>query len=282
MSGRREHAAGPVVASASNPRFRALRELLRSARARRERGLSVLEGVHLVQAWSDRGSPVDELVLGESSRALASVQALLAAGECSATRVLLLDDHLFEQLGTMPSAAPVLAVVETPSPALPSIIGGDAVVLDRVQDPGNVGAIIRSAAAAGITHLLTTPQTAWCWSPKVLRAAMGGHFAMSIHESVSWDAVRGLATASGLPFAATVVRDGHSIYDVDLRPRCIWAFGNEGAGLDAGELGAEAWRLTIEHDPGVESLNVAAAAAICLFEQRRQRSSAASRPLPQP
>ncbi|MGE0311616.1 MAG: TrmH family RNA methyltransferase [Lautropia sp.] len=263
--------AGPVVASPYNPRLRAVRELLRSARARRERASSVLEGIHLVQAWIDHGSSVDELVLGEASLTLAPVQALLARGARSIRRVLLLDDRLFEQLGTMPSAAPVLAVVTTPSPTLPTRLDGDALLLDRVQDPGNVGAIIRSAAAAGVGHLLTTPQTAWCWSPKVLRAAMGGHFALSIHESVPWDAVRALANASGLPLAATVLRDGRPIHDADLRPRCLWVFGNEGAGVDPTMLATRDWRLTIEHGTGVESLNVAAAAAICLFEQRRQR-----------
>lgn len=263
-----------VVESGANPRYRAVRELLRSARARREQRSSVLEGLHLVQAWVDSGGAIKELVLGESSQGHSPVQALLRAGGSRPMQTLLLKDRLFEQLGTMPSPAPVLAVVSTPAPQFPTRIAGDAVLLDRVQDPGNVGAIIRSAAAAGVGHLLTTPHTAWCWSPKVLRAAMGGHFALAIHESVSWEAARRLANESGLVLAATVVLDAPSIHESDLREPCMWVFGNEGGGIDDAGLESRDWRLRIPQSDRVESLNVAAAAAICLFEQRRQRGSA--------
>jgi TrmH family RNA methyltransferase len=179
-----------------------------------------------------------------------------------------IQDRLFDTLGTMPSPAPVLALVATPQPALPDRLDQDTVVLDRVQDPGNVGAILRSAAAAGITRVMTTPETAWCWSPKVLRAAMGGHFALSIHESQPWTV---LARLLDIPVAGALAHGGRSLYQVDLRAPCVWVFGNEGEGL-APEIEQRLdWRLTIPQSSQVESLNVAAAAAVCLFEQRRQR-----------
>ena len=197
--------------------------------------------------------------------------ATLAAQACW----LVLDDRLFDQLDIMPSPSPMLAVVETPRPALPaSAPGHDLVILDRIQDPGNVGTILRTAAAAGIRTVLTTAGTAACWAPKVLRAGMGGHFVLDIHENIPRDQLK--ARVGALPLAGTVLQDGQSLYATDLRQPLAWVFGNEGEGIDP-ELQAQlGYRLTIPQDPGVESLNVAASAAVCLFEQRRQRLASAS------
>ena len=151
---------------------------------------------------------------------------------------------------------------------------GDVIVLDRVQDPGNVGTILRTAAAAGIRTVLTTAGTAACWAPKVLRAGMGGHFVLEIHENIPLEQLK--AQVGALPLAGTVLQDGQSLYATDLRRPLAWVFGNEGEGIDP-ELQAQlGCRLTIPQDPGVESLNVAASAAVCLFEQRRQRLASAS------
>lgn len=146
---------------------------------------------------------------------------------------------------------------------------GDIIVLDRVQDPGNVGAILRTAAAAGVRTLLTTPGTAACWAPKVLRAGMGGHFVMDIVENVAPDALQALVTH--LPLAGTVLQGGQSLYGTDLRSPLAWVFGNEGEGIAPALQKWLGLRLTIPQVAGVESLNVAASAAVCLFEQRRQR-----------
>lgn len=205
---------------------------------------------------------------GSDSDKAATARAMQAL---HAARWLVLDDRLFDSLDVLPSPSPVLALVPTPQPALPAAIGGeDVVVLDRVQDPGNVGAIIRTAAAAGIGCLITTPGTAACWAPKVLRAGMGGHFAMTLFESVPVDT---LLAHLQVPLVGTVVQPGRtvSLYEADLRPPVAWVFGNEGEGID-GQLQAQlAQGVTIPQTDGVESLNVAAAAAVCLFEQRRQR-----------
>ena len=188
---------------------------------------------------------------------------------------LVLDDRLFDQLDIMPSPSPLLAVVETPRLALPaSGPEHDLVVLDRIQDPGNVGTILRTAAAAGIRTVLTTAGTAACWAPKVLRAGMGGHFVLDIHENIPLDQLK--AQVGALPLAGTVLQDGQSLYATDLRRPLAWVFGNEGEGIDPALQAQLGCRLTIPQDPGVESLNVAASAAVCLFEQRRQRLASAS------
>ena len=184
---------------------------------------------------------------------------------------LILDDRLFGELDLLPSPSPVLAVVDIPQRALPARLGegGDIIVLDRVQDPGNVGAILRTAAAAGVQTLLTTPGTAACWAPKVLRAGMGGHFVLDIVENVTQDALQALA--AHLPLAGTVLQGGQSLYGTDLRSPLAWVFGNEGEGIAPALQERLGLRLTIPQAAGVESLNVAASAAVCLFEQRRQR-----------
>jgi TrmH family RNA methyltransferase len=139
---------------------------------------------------------------------------------------------------------------------------GSAVFLEGVQDAGNVGAIIRSAAAFGAGTLIVDRQCADPWSPKVLRAGMGGHFAIGILQV---DDLGAAIAAFGGRTICTVVHGGRPLRDADLSGRIAWAFGAEGAGLSAGILSRASERVTIPMAGG-ESLNVAAAAAICLYE----------------
>ncbi|MDO5057262.1 MAG: RNA methyltransferase [Lautropia sp.] len=271
------------ISSAANPRLRQLRGLLESARERRRQGQTVLDGWHLLEAWLHQGGAVQQLVLPRrtwlrldtpplmADRSEASSRAALDG--LATSRWLVLDDALFDALDILPSPVPVLALVDAPAPALPAQLDAhrDVVILDRVQDPGNVGAIIRTAAAAGIRTLLTTPGTAACWSPKVLRAGMGGHFVLAIHEGI---VPADLPALLRQPLAGTVLDGGQSLHAQDLRVPLAWVFGNEGEGIDPALQARLGLRLTIPQAAGVESLNVAAAAAVCLFEQRRQRLAA--------
>ncbi len=272
------------ISSSSNPKWRHLRELLESARERRRSGQTVLEGWHLLDAWLATGLPIRQLVIPQRTlQQLAGVPASdgddidESVEHSSPVQVaadahwLILDDRLFGELDLLPSPSPVLAVVDIPQRALPARLGegGDIIVLDRVQDPGNVGAILRTAAAAGVQTLLTTPGTAACWAPKVLRAGMGGHFVLDIVENVAPEALQALA--AHLPLAGTVLQGGQSLYGTDLRSPLAWVFGNEGEGIAPALQERLGLRLTIPQAAGVESLNVAASAAVCLFEQRRQR-----------
>ena len=256
-----------MIHSASNPRYRRLRALLDSARERRREAATVLEGIHLVDAWLSRHGAPQVVAVGRRGLADPAVGALLAR---AGGEPMVLADPLFDALGTMPSPVPVLAVVTLPACAALAA-GVDTVVLDRIQDPANVGAIIRTAAAAGIAQLVTLAGTASCWSPKALRAGMGGQFALSIIEGV--EAADALALIA-LPVAGTVVRGGTALHAADLRPPLAWVFGHEGEGLDRSIAARLDRRLTIPQSDAVESLNVAAAVAVCLFEQRRQRLDA--------
>ena len=256
------------LTSRDNATFRELAELAPSARERRRRGRSVLEGIHLCEAWLERfGSP---LIAAATEAALSHPEvAPLLARHLVAAHVL--SDELFAAVSTVQHGIGLVFVVDTPRPALPAAVAGDAVYLDRIQDPGNVGTLLRSCAAAGVTTVLTAPGTAWCWSPKVLRAGMGAHFHLAIHEGVTWQTLRARLAVEAVGTRATQAR---SLFETDLRPPMLWLLGNEGEGLSQ-EIAADVARwVRIPQAAGVESLNVAAAAAVCLFEQRRQRGGA--------
>ncbi|HYF60444.1 MAG TPA: RNA methyltransferase [Burkholderiaceae bacterium] len=257
------------ISSRDNPLYRELAELARSAKERRRLGRSVLEGVHLCEAWAERRGAPRLAVASESGARHPEVGPLLAAAGASP---VLLADELFESISTLQHGVGVAFVVDTPRPTLPARIGTDAVYLDRIQDPGNVGTLLRSCAAAGVDTVITAPGTAWCWSPKVLRAGMGAHFHLTIVEAVPWDAVR---ARLGVDAVGTRPDDAVALWEAPLGEPVLWVLGNEGEGVSE-EVAADVRRwVRIPQAPGVESLNVGAAAAVCLFEQRRQREAAA-------
>jgi len=141
------------------------------------------------------------------------------------------------------------------------------VVLDRVQDAGNVGSILRSAAAFGFRQVLALEGTASLWSPKVLRAGMGAHFALALIENRRPEALEVLT----LPLIGTSSHAEEDIVDAALEWPCAWLFGNEGAGASIAVQQRCARVVRIPQPGGEESLNVAAAAAICLWESARGR-----------
>ncbi|HZV67766.1 MAG TPA: RNA methyltransferase, partial [Telluria sp.] len=137
-------------------------------------------------------------------------------------------------------------------------------------DPGNVGSILRSAAAAGLKQVYCSAGTAFCWSPKVLRAAMGAHFVLDIYENVD---LAPLVRAARIPVLATSGYATDRLYDVDLRRPVAWLLGHEGQGVADDLLSLASHQVVIPHLGQVESLNVAACAAVCFFEQLRQNQA---------
>jgi TrmH family RNA methyltransferase len=144
----------------------------------------------------------------------------------------------------------------------------DAILLDGVQDPGNVGTLLRTAAAAGIKQALLSPGCASAWSPKVLRAGQGAHFALAIHEDV--DLAAFMANYSGTT-AVTCLDGATSLYEAKWQGSLAWIFGAEGQGVRPDLIAAALLRIRIPMPGAVESLNVGAAAAVCLFEMVRRR-----------
>lgn len=260
------------ITSADNARFKALLKLAHSSRERRQQGLSLLDGIHLIAAYRDHiGSPA-QLVVSSTGLEDAEIQALLHTLE--QCELLVLGDALFKQLSTVETPTGVLAAIRTPrAPEIPRDID-TCVMLEDIQDPGNLGSILRTTAAAGVEHVFLSKSSVHAWSPRVLRAGMGAHFMLRLHEQCDLPAV--MRAFSG-KVIATSQRAKKSIFDVDLSGKVALLFGSEGAGLSAALANAAYETVAIPMPGKVESLNVAAAAAVCLFERARQRLVKAER-----
>jgi len=254
-----------TITSTENPRFRSLLRLAQSARERRTAGRSLLDGTHLVATYAERmGSPV-EIALSPDGAENPEIGRLLE--QCGAARITVYSDALFRQLSSVATPTGIIAVVPTPKTDLPPTLDGPGVWLEDIQDPGNVGSILRSATAAGVTTVCLSKHSVHAWSPRVLRAGMGAHFGLRILEGVD---LQHLAKGYGGRIIATRMNADKTIYEADLAGNVALLFGNEGSGLSP-ELSALAHETVCIPMPGrTESLNVAAAAAVCLFERVRQ------------
>lgn len=259
-----------LISSRDNPEFKRLRQLIDSARARRTERLTVLDGAHLVRAALEH-SRTFSTVFASAGEREDEIKALLARLPEASLR--LLDPALMASVSAANPSHALLATLEFEAPQQAADPARDWLVLDGVQDAGNVGTLMRSAAAAGIDQVLLGPGCAQAWSPKVLRAAMGAHFCVSIYEVA--DLPRELGRYRGR-VAATRLDGATDLYQIDLRAPLAWVFGAEGQGVSPEVARCAALGVHIPMQPGIESLNVAAAAAICLFEQRRQRTESIS------
>lgn len=230
----------------------------------------MLDGVHLLDAYLHTGKLPMRLLVCKAALLDAEINSLLA--KLPSVPVVFLDDGLFAELSELKTPTGLLAVIELPEPKLDMENYKFSVFLENVQDPGNVGSILRTAAAAGCDAVFLSKACADAWSPKVLRAAMGGHFALSIFENC--DLVEMISKYGGQVYAAAL-HATKSLYDCKMSASVGFAFGNEGAGLSSELLEACDVQFTIPMPGRVESLNVAAASAICLFEAVRQQQAAA-------
>lgn len=249
------------ITSRENALFKSLRKLAHEPAAYRKLGQLWLEGDHLCQAALQRGLQPQAALFSHSlwTRSAVTWQTLLP----SLPRIHVLDDVLFAQLSTLPSAAQmgfvldVAALSQTNTGMDPA---ANTVILDRIQDAGNVGSILRSASALGFKQVLALQGTAALWSPKVLRAGMGAHFALRLFESATLNEVRQLQ----VPLLVTHLQGQHLLHQAALPSPCAWVFGHEGQGVASALVQQASLMVRIAQPGGEESLNVAAAAAICL------------------
>ena len=256
------------VVSRHNERLRDVARLIASSRERRKSGRCVLEGAHLVEAYIARIGPPETLIVVEDRVDDPQIARLI--GRTPPARVMSISPKLFAEIATLPADVGALAVVATPRPAAPQP-GGFCLLLDDVQDPGNVGSIIRTAAAAGVDQVLLSRACAFAWSPKVLRAGQGAHFLTTLVEDVDLAAWTAAFRREGGKTVATVVANAAPLFGTSMRGRIAVLVGGEGSGVSDALLAAADVRVTIPMAAGSESLNVAAATAIVLFEARRQR-----------
>jgi len=281
------------IASRANPFLKRLRQVAAAnSRARRD-GWVWLEGVHLCQEYLQRiGQPmhavfdaraidddlppdvalydrgIDSPASGSHNEAVQRQTELHALFDAVAPdKQILIENGLLEGVSDIAAMQGVGFVIEQPQAIPTSPIDHTCVILDRIQDPGNVGSIIRTCAAAGVRTVVLLEGTASAWSGKVLRAGQGAHFSLQLYDQITAEQAASLVA---VPVLATSLAQAQSLYANPLPMNCAWVFGHEGHGVGGFWLQHSTRRVFIPQAEGVESLNVAAAAAVCLFEQRRQ------------
>ena len=243
-----------AIHSRDNAFVKDLRRLAQDTTAYRKQGRAWLEGDHLCRAALARGLRASVAVFSESFWPQAQVEYARAA-----TKFIVLADALFADVSGLESPAAMGFILDLPAPAS---LRPDAatVVLDRVQDAGNVGSILRSASAFGFRQVAAIKGSAALWSPKVLRAGMGAHFALDLIEGLAQDDLAALQ----VPLLVTSSHAGDFLHRAALPWPCAWVMGHEGQGVSPTLEDRASLRIRIAQPGGEESLNVAAAAAICL------------------
>ncbi len=257
----------PVIRSRDNPLAKELALLVRSARHRRKQGKSVLEGIHLVQGYLQTlGSP-QAVAVSESGLGHPEIAHLLKHPLMPPAAVLA--DTLFTECASVTAPVGIVAIVAIPARPLDASPAEPCLLLENIQDPGNLGTLLRTAAAAGMARILLSPGCALAWAPRVLRAGQGAHFQLQLHEDVAladW-----VSRYRGRVLGA-VMQDAHPYWELDLTGPIALVVGNEGAGISP-ELQARLHgRVCIPMASGVESLNAAVAGSILLFERVRQEA----------
>ena len=253
------------ISSQDNPFYKELRKLAGSARQRGKDGLTLLDGAHLLSAYIASGKKPLHLIVTAAVQHDPEIKSLLQ--KMPGVPLTQLDDALFSGLSELKSVSGIIAQISVPLSDTRAQNSQFCLLLENIQDPGNLGSMLRSAAAAGCDAVFMSKGCADAWSPRVLRAAMGGHFVLSLHEHA--DLLDIVGVFPGKIFAAAL-SSSNRLYDIKLTGKIAFAIGNEGAGLTPPLLD-KTISVNIPMPGKVESLNAAAAAAICLFEAVRQR-----------
>jgi len=256
------------VTSPQNPRLKEVARLAASSRDRRKAGRCVLEGEHLVEAYvAQRGAP-EVLLVREDALERPAIAALVRA--MPPAGLLVAPAAVFDVVGSPPEGVGVLAVVATPPPAPRADDARFLLLLDDLQDPGNLGSILRSAAAFGVERVELSAHCAFAWSPKVLRAGQGAHFRLAIHEDADLVGRARALRARGVRVLASVAAGGQDIRAAAAGGGAFaLAIGNEGAGVSPALRAAADVEVTVPMRGRMESLNAAAAAAVLLHELAR-------------
>lgn len=237
-----------------------------NARQRTKSGLTLLDGTHLLDACLVNGYKPVQIFMHADFQQSGEIGGLLA--RCSDVPVTLLDAGLYAALSELKTPSGILSLFEIPQAHTASAVMEFGLLVEDIQDPGNLGSMLRSAAAAGCDSVYLSAGCADAWSPRVLRAAMGGHFVLNVHENA--DLLNVTDNFAGTVYAASLSAT-RNLYACPLRGKLAFAVGNEGAGLSVA-LQEKCEPFIIPMPGAVESLNAAAAAAICLFEAVRQRT----------
>lgn len=261
------------ITSRENSFFKQLVKLTESAAQRRTSELTLLDGAHLIDAYHAALGLPRSLIISESAGENEEIKRLLAQlGTEQVVNVVTLSEALFREVSPVKTPSGIIALIAIPARDVIHVCQDESfcVLLEAIQDPGNLGSILRSAAAAGAGDAYLSTGCADAWSPKALRAAMGAHFQLRIHEQSDLAKV---AQGFNGKVIATTLQAKTSLYQTRLTGPVAFVFGNEGMGLSEAVLQAVSEQVTIPMPGGMESLNAAAAAAVCFFERVRQNIS---------
>jgi len=254
------------ISSRDNPHIKQLKRWASNGRARRDDGILLLDGVHLLDAFLASGGTLREVFVSAAAFSGGEVAHWLASHPL--VSVLGLTEALFKEIAVTETPTGIIGIGEREITARSADTSADAILLDGIQDPGNLGTLLRTAAAAGVPQALLGPGCTDPYSPKSLRAGQGAQFATRVHENA--DLTGFLAAYSGKSIVTRL--DGAvPLYDLRLSAPVAFVFGSEGQGVSPVVAAAANTGVCIPMPGSIESLNVSAAAAICLFEMLRQR-----------
>jgi TrmH family RNA methyltransferase len=250
------------VTSRDNPLLQRLRKIIKEPTGYRKQKMLWIEGDHLCRASLQQGWQALHAVVTEEAWSEARWRDLALQAES----VAVVPAALMAAVSTLESPAGIGFVHSWPgSPEIRS--GVPSLVLDGLQDAGNVGTMLRSARAFGFVQVVALKGTVGLWSPKVLRAGMGAHFGLHLVELAEADQLPALA----VPLIGTSSHAPQTIDRIDLPWPCAWVFGHEGQGVSVGVGRRCHTTVGIPQPGGEESLNVGVAAGVCLYESSRQR-----------
>ncbi|HOY69740.1 MAG TPA: RNA methyltransferase [Methylotenera sp.] len=251
------------IVSRDNPIFKYYKKLADSARERRAEGNTLLDGVHLIEAYVAQFGEPKVIIIPEGK---SSVEATSLIQSLEHIATVMLPTLMFAEITPVASSTGILALVEIPKlvvPESPSFV----LMLEDIQDPGNLGSMLRTAAAAGVDVVYLSEACTDAWSPKALRGGQGAQFVLPIIERANL--IAEVQNFKGVSFATVI--DGEPLYAQDLTQATAFVMGNEGAGLRKQTIAAASKKISIPMQVNsVESLNAGAATAVCLFERARQ------------
>lgn len=257
------------IESAHNQEIKHLVKLVSQNRYRQRHHVAILEGLHLIETFIQAGYTIQNMYVPHSRISEPHIQTLMT--KVANDKIILIADHLLAKISDLTESHEPIAFVDVINHHTISQ-NQDVVLLERIQDPGNVGTILRTALASGISQIVLSKDCCDVWSPKVVRAAMGAHaflHILTVPSLTEW------ITGYTCNIYATVLSfESCNLYDLDLQQPAGWLFGNEGSGLSAEILQVVTQHVRIPMAGATESLNVAMAATVCLFEQFRQRNAA--------
>jgi TrmH family RNA methyltransferase len=263
------------IESAQNERLKAAIKLLASNHALRNSGLAAAEGLHLAETLLHLpGVDIESVWIPQSLLnkpewlTMSAQSDVLENGE---VRCLVLSDALYSKLSKLSTPTGPMIFFRPVNASAAIDLNQDIVLLDGVQDPGNVGTLLRNCAAAGIQQVALSDHSAWVWSDKVLRAGMGAQFSLQLFSET--ELLKALSSVQlKVPVRVTSLHPkSMNLFKVDLKPAGIWVFGSEGQGVSQAWLDRASEHIRIPQSGYIESLNVGSSSAVCLFEQFRQR-----------